>query len=192
MITRYSPVVDLPKNVPVFDFSTGQSVETVMAGRDYGIGRYNERRPGMYTGFQSQDNRDIHMGIDLFSPVGALVHAVGDGEIIMTANNAQQGDYGFTVLAEHEYRGKNIYALYGHLGRSAIDLNKAGQSVKAGDVIGEVGSFEENGNWPPHVHFQLAWAKPDVCDMPGVVNNEQHSAALKNHPDPRIILGEIY
>ena len=51
---------------------------------------------------------------------------------------------------------------------------------------------DENGGWPPHVHFQLALSEPTTHDMPGVVATSQHAAALDEYPDPRMVLGPLY
>ena len=53
-----------------------------------------------------------------------------------------------------------------------------------------MGSEEENGGWPPHVHFQLSLIEPEECDLPGVVSEENHDIALKIFPDPRMVLGK--
>lgn len=188
----YKHVVEIPFGSPVFDFSTGKDLSEVITG-DYGIGRFNEKRPGMYQGFQSDDNRDIHMGVDLFVPAGVIVRAFHNGEIIDVDNNDQVGDYGYTITAQHTLEdGRDIFALYGHLGAATLDITKPGDLVSSGQQIAIVGSFDENGNWPPHVHFQLSWVKPEFCDMPGVVNDHQLEEALKIYPDPRLVLGDIY
>ena len=55
-----------------------------------------------------------------------------------------------------------------------------------------MGKKEENGGWPPHVHFQLSLVEPKNCDLPGVVSQKDHDIALKLFPDPRLVLGNLY
>ena len=64
--------------------------------------------------------------------------------------------------------------------------------VSAGQVIGWLGAETENGGWPPHVHFQLSWERPETHDMPGAVDPADRAAALKRYPDPRLVLGPLW
>ena len=43
---------------------------------------------------------------------------------------------------------------------SSIKGRRVGELVRKGDRIGCMGSREENGDWPPHVHFQLSLERP--------------------------------
>jgi 4-aminobutyrate aminotransferase-like enzyme len=67
---------------------------------------------------------------------------------------------------------------------------KEGQQVKKGMQIAEVGNFPENGNWVPHLHFQVI---SDMLgykdDFPGVANPDQREVWLSLCPDPNLILG---
>ena len=74
----------------------------------------------------------------------------------------------------------------------AISNQKGGDMVKEGDVIAWFGAFEENGGWEPHLHFQLSLIEPETHDMPGVVAPEDRDQALKDYPDPRLVLGPLY
>lgn len=82
--------------------------------------------------------------------------------------------------------------LYGHLSALSVADKAPGQRVFAGETVGWMGDYEENGGWPPHVHVQLSLEEPDTHDMPGVVTKEDREAALKIYPDPRIVLGPLY
>ena len=61
-----------------------------------------------------------------------------------------------------------------------------------GEVIAWFGAFEENGGWDPHLHFQLSLIEPETHDMPGVVAPEDRDQALRDYPDPRLVLGPLY
>ena len=187
----FENIIDLPDNVYVHDFESNNKFQET--SDSFSIGRYNEKRPNMYEGdLFEKTNRFIHMGIDIGAPVGTPVLSFYDGEIFLFKYNDQKLDYGYTIITKHQIKGQNIYALYGHLSNSSIKNKKIGQKIHSGEVLGYLGSEEENGGWPPHVHFQLSLIKPEECDLPGVVSEENHDIALKIFPDPRMVLGKIY
>ena len=67
-----------------------------------------------------------------------------------------------------------------------------GRRFNAGDELGWLGGREENGGWPPHVHFQLCLKRPDTHDLPGVVTRAEREEALRLYPDPRLVLGKLW
>ena len=187
----FENIIDLPDNVYVHDFESNNKFQKT--SNSFSIGRYNEKRPNMYEGdLFEKTNRFIHMGIDIGAPVGTPVLSFYDGEIFLFKYNDQKLDYGYTIITKHQINGQNIYALYGHLSNSSIKNKKIGQKIHSGEVLAFLGSEDENGGWPPHVHFQLSLIKPEECDLPGVVSEEDHDIALKIFPDPRMVLGKIY
>ena len=147
----------------------------------------------MYEGeLFEKTNRFIHMGIDIGAPEGTPVKSFYSGEIFLLKYNDQKLDYGYTIITKHKIKNQNIYALYGHLSKSSLEHKHIGQKIHPGEVIAYLGSEEENGGWPPHVHFQLSLIKPEECDLPGVVSESDHKVAVKVFPDPRIVLGNLY
>ena len=191
---HYSPVIDLPAAYEVFDFTRGYDPQRDLKG-EFGIGRYDEDRRGMYEAalFKSGEApRTIHVGIDIGAPVGTPVKAFYDGEIFLVGNNAAEGDYGHTVITRHLFGGTELYALHGHLSSKSIRERPPGAAIRAGEVIAWVGDRHENGGWNPHLHFQLCLEKPTVCDLPGVVTPSDRERALRIYPDPRLVLGKLY
>ena len=187
----FEKIIDLPDSVYVHDFESNNIFQET--SNSFSIGRYNEKRPNMYEGdLFEKTNRFIHMGIDIGAPVGTPVKSFYDGEIFLFKYNDQKLDYGYTIITKHQIKGQNIYALYGHLSNSSLKNKNIGQKIYSGEVIAYLGSEEENGGWPPHVHFQLSLIEPKICDLPGVVSEENHNIALKIFPDPRKVLGKIY
>lgn len=188
----FHPVIHLPARFEVFDFSRGYDpahVRTV----PFGIGKYNERRPDLYTSPLFGGVRDIHMGIDLFAPVGTPIHAFLAGKVHSTAYHPAALDYGHTLVTQHELSGGGtLYALHGHLRGESIARWKPGNVFPAGTEIAQVGAEHENGGWIPHLHFQISFIDPGKPDMPGVVNAEDRAIALLKYPDPRLILGSLY
>ena len=84
------------------------------------------------------------------------------------------------------------WALAGHLSGASIEGKAPGDRVCAGECLGWIGAEHENGGWPPHVHYQLSLTEPKTHDMPGVVTQAQRAAALREYPDPRMVLGPLY
>jgi murein DD-endopeptidase MepM/ murein hydrolase activator NlpD len=190
----YHPVIKLPAEYDIFDFT--ESYDPKRLRGLYGVGRYNEDRRGMYTtelfSPESKNARTIHMGVDIGAPAGTDVYAFDDGFIFLTGINAAPGDYGGTIITEHRYEGRSLWALHGHLSHASTARWKSGDPIKKGDVIASIGDESENGGWNPHLHFQLAWRKPASCDLPGVVSAADREQALLDYPDPRLVLGALY
>ena len=187
----FENIIDLPDSVYVHDFESNNKFQKT--SNSFSIGRYNEKRPNMYEGdLFEKTNRFIHLGIDIGAPVGTPVKSFYKGEIFLFKYNDKKLDYGYTIITKHQFKGQDIYALYGHLSNSSLKNKKIGQKIHSGEVLAYLGSEEENGGWPPHVHFQLSLIEPEECDLPGVVSEKNHNIALKIFPDPRIVLGKIY
>ncbi len=199
MVLRVSknlyPVMHLPEEYEIFDFRSGyeprQMTDFIERGR-WGIGGYNEKRDDMYLAPQYENRRNIHMGVDIWAPAGEPVFAPLDGVVAYMADHNQEGNYGGTLILKHEFGDHELYALYGHLSPDSLSELETGQKVKAGKKVGVLGDESENGNWPPHLHYQLSVRDPGEADMPGVVAEEEREEALKVYPDPRILMGEVY
>lgn len=185
----YSPVVNFPEAPVVLDLSTS----TPYGSPDsiWTVGRYDEIR-GIYTTDLFSDGRTLHVGIDLGGPVGTPVHAFMDGIIHAVGYNAEEGDYGHTVIMYHKIDGTDVWALFGHLDEASTIGVEKGTQIRAGEVIGRFGDESENGGWPPHVHVQLSLIEPENHDLPGVVHPDERDWALSVFPDPRHVLGSLY
>jgi len=189
----FHAVISFPEEAPVFDLSGPFEGITFPS---WGFGKYNERRPYVYSTELFSPNsplaRNIHLGIDFFAPVGTPVYSFADGEILHFGYNAAAGDYGHVFVLEVAISETlSIYGLYGHLSKSSID-KKQKQKVKKGEVIGWLGDKDENGGYPPHLHFQLSWERPTTHDMPGTCCQQDLVTSLLKYPDPRLILGPVY
>lgn len=185
-------MVILPPGYEVYDFTEGYDAERMLQSR-WGVGRYDERRRGMYTdALFAEGARDLHVGIDLAAPVGVAVHAFADGRVHRLGYNPAAGDYGYTVVTEHEVEGRALFALHGHLSARSCEGLRVGGEIQRGEVFAWIGDRHENGGWNPHLHFQLSWEPPETHDMPGVVRFEERDEALRKFPDPRCVLGPLY
>jgi len=192
---NWLPVVGIPAQYDVLDLSGSDPMGVVVGGRtsEWSIGRYDEKR-ACYTTELFGDSRVIHVGIDIGGPIGTPVMAFSDGEISHFGYNPADGDYGHTIITKHQIDGVKLWALYGHLDENStrVAAQRASPSIKAGEVIGWFGAEHENGGWPPHLHFQLSFIEPQTHDLPGVVSEADREQALRNFPDPQLILGKLY
>ncbi len=193
---EFAEVVKLPSSYYVFDLSQGPMV--MPQGQKYAIGKYNELRPDIYNAEQYQNTQDpsstrnIHMGVDIFAPSSTAIHTFYDGVIYMRQYNQLKLDYGYTLIVEYDLQGTKLYALFGHLNKASFDNNPPGKQIFKGDVFAWMGNYYENGGWPAHLHLQLSYEQPKVCDMPGVVSKTNLEKMLLRYPDPRLVLGQIY
>ena len=171
--------------------------EMKRAGVRVGVGRYNEARP-LYSSprFGSVENpvrerRTIHLGMDLFLEPGTALRAPHDGVVHILANNAVSQDYGPLVVLRHETGdGEELFTLYGHLTAQTLGGLKVGQRISRGQPFARVGTPEENGGWPPHVHFQIILDLLDLgADFPGVAYASQRAVWTSVSPDPNLLLG---
>jgi murein DD-endopeptidase MepM/ murein hydrolase activator NlpD len=89
-----------------------------------------------------------HHGVDIFAPLGAPILAVADGTLF----NVGWNDVGGNRFWLRDGAGNEFY--YAHL--SAFSpLARDGRQVKAGDVIGFVGTTGDAVGTPPHLHFEI-------------------------------------
>lgn len=183
--------MNYPDEMKVFDLSEGYDSEYIRSF-DWGIGKYNEKRKGMYKAPQFDGKRNIHMAVDIWSSAGKPVYAFEEGMVAYFKNNDRPGDYGPTIVTKHTLKDNTIYALHGHLSENSLENIEVGQPIKKGEQIATIGTEKVNGGWAPHLHFQLSVKDPGQADMPGVVSEEDHQQALNDFPDPRIVLGELY
>lgn len=165
------------------------------AGARYGIGGYGEHRtvyrisPVFDGADGKQEARRLHLGTDIWGPAGTELMTPLDARVHSFAFNDQPGDYGATIILKHELEGFSFYTLYGHLALKSIQDCKEGVYLPAGSVFAETGDWEENGGWPPHLHFQLildigSWKG----DYPGVCPYSEKEKWLANSPDPDLLL----
>jgi 4-aminobutyrate aminotransferase-like enzyme/Ser/Thr protein kinase RdoA (MazF antagonist) len=162
-----------------------------------GVGRYNEARawytaPAFSSGAHPTDeHRTIHLGLDLFAEPGTGVCAPLAGTVYAFANNAQRLDYGPVVILRHENgQSGEFFTLFGHLSLDSLNGLKVGQAIARGQRIGAVGSPPTNGDWAPHLHFQIVTDLLDLnTDFPGVAFASQREVWLKLSPDPNLLVG---
>jgi peptidoglycan LD-endopeptidase LytH len=156
-----------------------------------GVGGYLENR-SLYRDtelFQGDAERCIHVGVDVFMPADTVIHTPFDAEVHSFANRQVSGDYGPVIILRHELDGFEFHSLYGHLAETSLDGLSCGKAISAGKPVAKIGARPMNGNWPPHLHFQLIHdMQGSNGDYPGVVRLADVEFFKSNCPDPTDLL----
>lgn len=236
-LQNFHPVVKLPtgaKKIPlVFTEENRELTPEILAStalftqyieqvlRDhhahFGYGGYAEHRT-IYQRSEhfngAEEPRRLHLGLDIWGAVGTPVWCPYEGKVHSFAFNQQFGDYGATIILEHEFlpnlladqipMGNKIgkeqngekeqneklkfYTLYGHLSIQDIVGLKEGQVFESGSLLAHFGSETDNGGWPPHLHFQVMLDMQGMRgDYPGVCRYSERDKYLRNCMDPVLI-----
>ncbi|MEJ6583237.1 MAG: peptidoglycan DD-metalloendopeptidase family protein [Crocinitomicaceae bacterium] len=136
-----------------------------------------------------QDERNIHLGVDIWANVGTIVLATLDSEVHSFSNNLNHGDYGPTIILKHQIDDFTFYTLYGHLSLASLSGLEIGMQFKQGETIAQLGSAEVNGDYPPHLHFQIIIDIENYSgDYPGVSSINNLGFYRANCPDPNLLL----
>lgn len=88
--------------------------------------------------------RSIHKGVDIASPMGSIIKAMGDG--VVTFAGPKRG-YGRLVQLNH---GQGYVTRYAHILESLV---KVGDRVTKGQSIAKVGTSGRSTG--PHLHFEV-------------------------------------
>ena len=185
------PALDLT-NTAAFDRYVAAKLHE--AGAVVGVGGYNEHRViyrrSEHFNVTATEPREIHLGIDFWAVAGTPVFAPLDGIVHSFRDNNNFGDYGPTIILEHDTAASQPrYSLYGHLTRQSLDGLYEGKVFKAGEKLAEIGPYPENGDWPPHLHFQLITDMLGLHgDFPGVCSVADRAKFLALCPNPNLLL----
>jgi len=94
---------------------------------------------------------EFHSGVDFKGEYGDPIFATADGYV---RSSDWYGGYGNAVVIEHT---GGLTSLYGHL--SKVNVN-TGQFVKAGEIIGFLGSTGRSTG--PHIHYEIRKNEEDI------------------------------
>jgi 4-aminobutyrate aminotransferase-like enzyme/Ser/Thr protein kinase RdoA (MazF antagonist) len=186
-----------PANLEVHALTRRISAQMEAAHVPIGVGRYNEARL-LYTSPQYSgdaagggERRTIHLGLDLFIEPGTAICAPLEGTVHLLAENTAGLDYGPLVILRHQSGdGEEFFTLYGHLTRETLRELKPGQILAKGEIFARAGTVQENGGWPPHLHFQVILDLLDRgAEYPGVARAAERSVWTSLSPDPSLLLG---
>ena len=86
----------------------------------------------------------LHPGVDLVQDYGAEIHATAAGRVV---HAGPMGGYGNMVEVDH---GNSLSTRYGHMSEIVVE---EGQEVKAGAVLGRIGSTGRSTG--PHLHYEV-------------------------------------
>jgi murein DD-endopeptidase MepM/ murein hydrolase activator NlpD len=101
-----------------------------------------------YGAFRGDVSGNWHHGDDIFAPLGAPILACADAVVFSVGWN----DVGGNRMWLRDSQGNEFY--YAHLS-AFTPLAKNGYHVKAGEVIGFVGTTGDAEGTPPHLHFEV-------------------------------------
>lgn len=148
------------------------------------------QRSTHFTQQDSSTTRNIHLGVDFWAAAGTPVVAPLSGLVHSFQDNKGLGDYGPTIILEHEVEGLLFYSLYGHLSVASLQGLEVGQAIGQGQVIGTLGEAAVNGDYAPHLHVQLILdVEGKQGDYPGVCSAQQLEFYQQNCPNPVVFLG---
>ncbi|MEM0997595.1 MAG: peptidoglycan DD-metalloendopeptidase family protein [Bacteroidota bacterium] len=138
---------------------------------------------------KGEQARDQHLGIDFWAAEGTEVFAPIAGKVHSFADNSGFSNYGPTIILKHEFEGLRFHTLYGHLSRASLEGLEAGLPLQLGQRIAALGNDQENGGWPPHLHFQIVFdLQTWVGDYPGVCREADLPYYMGNCPDPGLLV----
>ena len=165
------------------------------SGARYGIGGYAEHRTfysrsSVFDAKDGTEPRRFHLGVDIWGKPHTRVMAPVDGLVHSHGFRTALGDYGAVIILVHNINGIRFHTLYGHLSLNSLKNIQDGDHIRKGEVFAELGLPFENGQWPPHLHFQVINDMQGLkSDYPGVCRFSEREQYLKNCPDPELILG---
>jgi peptidoglycan LD-endopeptidase LytH len=139
--------------------------------------------------FAGEHARTLHLGVDIWGQASTPVYAPMGGMVHSFAFNDNFGDYGATIILQHNLDTTAFYTLYGHLSLADLEQMRVGKFITRGEIFAHFGTAEENGDWPPHLHFQII---EDMGikegDYPGVCSTKESEYYLKNCPNANLML----
>lgn len=187
------------KELEKFDLTDIQQMNEYVFGKiekakvKVGVGGYNEERAVYQKSkvFQvSEGSRSIHLGVDLWMKAGTEIFTPLNAKVHSFQNNDHFGDYGPTIILEHDLEGIIFYTLYGHLSLNSLEGLYEGRIIEKGEKLGEIGSEEVNGNWTSHLHFQVITDMlGNKGDFIGVADKLKREYYLNICPNPNFLLG---
>ncbi|PAE22027.1 hypothetical protein CHH80_02625 [Bacillus sp. 7504-2] len=107
-----------------------------------------------------------HKGIDIAGGLGTPIYVVDEGTV---SRSYYSSSYGHVVFVKHP---NNFETVYAHLSKRKVN---EGQSVKQGDIIGEMGSTGRSSG--VHLHFEI--------------HKKEWTVNKENSLNPVVILGDV-
>jgi murein DD-endopeptidase MepM/ murein hydrolase activator NlpD len=133
-----------------------------------------------YGAFRGDVSGNWHHGDDIFAPLGAPILACAEGVVFSVGWN----DVGGNRLWLRDSQGNEFY--YAHLS-AFTPLARNGHRVKAGEVIGFVGSTGDAEGTPPHLHFEVHPYQLLFMGYDGAVDPTSYLEAWRRLRDVRFL-----
>lgn len=124
----------------------GAQAEGVKKSTVWPVGGSNYIDQKNWIHYRTRSN--YHSGTDISASKGTPVYATYDG-VVDTALDLTTS-YGRHVILKCKVNGETVYVYYAHLDKRYVE---EGQVVKAGQLIGEVGSSGNSNG--PHLHYEV-------------------------------------
>ena len=199
--SKYTPIDLSISNVDLSKIDMGNAndfetyVENILQKNNAKVafGGYNEER-NLYKSSQlfnenEKEERNIHIGMDLWIKAGTPILAALDGTVYGFDFNAGKGNYGPTIILKHSLENHVFYTLYGHLSMESIAEIEIGTLFKKGQQMATLGNSSVNGGYSPHLHFQIIKKIEGYFgDYPGVCSKKNLGYYLENCPNPNLLL----
>ena len=91
-----------------------------------------------------------HHGQDFNPGLGAPIQAIADGVVSYVEDG--DGSLGVHMMITHQINGQTVTSVYAHMIHGSMKF-KLGDTIKVGDVIGNVGNTGMSTG--PHLHFEI-------------------------------------
>ncbi|WP_233900644.1 aminotransferase class III-fold pyridoxal phosphate-dependent enzyme [Tenacibaculum piscium] len=139
-------------------------------------------------GNNGKESRTIHLGTDFWLTKNTPVHAILEGEVVISSDNQGDKNYGGLLVLKHQADNFEFYTLYGHNTPESVQKHQVGNRILKGEKIAELGDYTENGNWVPHLHFQVLLSLFDLnTDFPGVAYLKEIEVWKSVCPNPNLL-----
>ena len=171
----------------IWNYMRTQDAKVAYGGYLEKRGIYN--RSDYFNKLNPDEERNIHLGLDLWVEAGTPIYAPLDATVHSFNNNTNHGDYGPTLILKHSFMTLEFYTLYGHLSLASLEGKRVGEHLKSGQQLAVLGTAEVNGDYPPHLHFQIIKDIADYRgDYPGVSSQLDIEFYKHNCPDPMLLI----
>jgi hypothetical protein len=91
-----------------------------------------------------------HLGEDASATAGTPVFSPANGQVKEVGEHTR---YGGTVLIECYTGSENVTLIIGHMNTTTLVASPG--DIHKGDLIGYVGTWDQNGHWPEHSHLGI-------------------------------------
>lgn len=155
---------------------------------DFLYGGYLEDRSFVWRDSYMEPSKFLHLGLDIVAPAGAAVRIDQYAELVQVYQDPPGETEGWgTRLMFRLLDYPNIHLVYGHLRPSLY--HDVGTVFTPDDVIGFLGTPEQNGGWSSHLHVQAIHGDvtpflEDPASLDGYGELAGFEAMAEKFPDP--------